>query len=151
MHVVLIRAAALYSAKLDRSNDAEVLCEGLQQGQLLSYELLQVGSQLPIRRIARLDALDQTTQCRLAAWKWLLALNALAQFGHQLLCSRGIDARRRKFDALYPCAEAADHALRIAQERILKVAGSVRWIELRFTRRVKRDGTHAARYRRVNE
>ena len=140
MHVVLVPALASYAAKLDRPNRAEVLCKGLQQGQLRSYGLLQLGAHLLIGRIARLDTLDQTTQCRLATWKWFLTLNALAEFGQQLLCSRGIDTRSSKFDALYTHQDGTDRTLRIAQERILKVAGSVSWIELCFARRVKRDG-----------
>src|SRR5258708_36450234 len=115
------------------------------------YEVVQVGTGLRSGRAGRFDALDKTTQCRLATWKWFLALNALAQFGYQLLCSRGIDTWGSKFDALYTHQDATDRTLRIAQEGILKVAGSVRWIELCFARRVKRDGTQAARYRRVNE
>jgi len=78
-------------------------------------------------------------------------LDALAQSSLELLRSRGIDTRGRRFDALNTHQEATDRPVRIAKEPVLKVAGSMRWIELCFARRVKRDGAHAARYRRVNE
>ena len=151
MYVVLIPAATSHAAKLDRLKRAEVFCEGLQQGQLLSDDLIQLGAHFLIGRIARLDTRDQTAQCRLATWKWFLALNALAEFGFQLLCSRDIDTRESKFDSLYTRSDGTDRALRIAQERILKVAGSVRWIEFCFAHRVKLNSAHAAGYRRINE
>ena len=62
MHVVLVRAPTSYAAKLERSKRAEVFCEELQLGQLQSDDLRQLGAHLLIGRIARLDALEQTTR-----------------------------------------------------------------------------------------
>ena len=46
-------------------------------------------------------------------------MNALTEFGLQLLCGRDIDAREGKFDALYARPDGTDRTLRIAQEPLV--------------------------------